>query len=297
MAGPLVNGFQGSVNRQPAPAEAGDFWGVNPRAVVIADAGQLVAPAPSGLIVGNFAWVDSFGNVTQHHVVGAQIGLLHREGNAVIVNFLAPATYIVNEGFPITLYSQGDMWAKFASGATPGQVVYADPGTGAPTTSPSTASVVGSVGLTSGTATSLGGVVTLTAAVGYVSVGDTMTDGTNSGVITAQLTGSPGGNGTYNITGPTPADFSASTVSTLSNVLDVTSVNFGSLAVGDDLSPISANIVSQISGTPGGVGLYLIDGVQQTFASGTITVGSIATPWIVNSVAASGELAKISTWG
>lgn len=296
MAGPLVTGFQGQVNRQPAPAEAGDFYGINPRAVAIAGAGQLVAPAPNGLTVGNFAWVDAFGNVTQYHVAGAQIGFLHRENNAVIVSFLAPATYVVNGGFPITLYTQGDFWAKFAGGATPGQVVYADPATGAPTTSATTASVTASVGLTSGTATSVGGVVTLTLAVGILSVGDTLTDGTNSGVITGQITGPPGGNGTYNITGPTPADFAAASVHSNSNVLDVTAVGSGTLAVGDDLS-IGHSIVSQTSGTPGGVGLYVIDGAQSNHANGTVTVGGIVTPFIVNSVAASGELAKISTWG
>lgn len=372
MSGPLQTGFQGLVNNQPGVAESGDFYGTNPRAVVLAGPGAFVSPA-SQLTVGSFAWADTdTGAVSQSEVAGFQVAFVGRAPNqAVITAFLAPSTYLINAGFPVTLHSQGDFWTVFAGGATPGQQVYADPATGAAIagapgginaasgTGAVGAALTASVGLVSATATSAAGVVTLSAVVGYVSPGDSLTDGVDTGVIIAQLTGPAGGNGTYSITGPAPGDWTAATVAGTSTVLDATVVT-GLVSVGDTITGAgltTATIVSQISGAPGGVGLYRLSGSAQTvaseamvdssnvlnltvvatgsfgpgdvltgpsgspsivsqqsgpvggvghytisgapihFASGSITVGGVATQFFVNSVAAAGELAKISSWG
>lgn len=192
-----MTGFQTLVNRQPAPGQAGDFYGVNARAVVLAGPGQLQAPA-GGLIVGNFAWADlTTGVVSQGYDANGQIGLLHRDEQAIIVTYLGISTYVMNAGFPVTLFSQVDQWALFAAGATPGQKVYAAPvdgsavagGANPPTVSTFTGAITT-------------GVLTVTAPAGLplgkgaVIAGAGVTAGNQ---ITAQLTGTPGGAGTYQL--------------------------------------------------------------------------------------------------
>jgi hypothetical protein len=379
-------GFQTRVNDQPAPGEAGDFYGVNPRAVVLAGPGQFSAPANAlgGLIVGNFCWADTVsGHVSQSYVPGWQIGMLHRENNAIIVAFLADHQYFVNAGLPVTLFSEGDFWALFAGGATPGERVYADPGTGAPiaaaiggdvsasATASAGAALTASIGASGWNASASAGVVTIAThagVTGIFSVGDTLvgTGVAAQTVITAQLTGPAGGAGTYSATVagvPGTAAFALTTdesVGSNSNVLDATAVT-GLISVGDSISGsgiTTATVASQLSGTTGGIGQYVLNGAQQEhasesmtatslvldvtaiisgslaagddisgsgvtsgtqiteqlsgapggigtyqlsvaqeFASTTISVGAILTPWIVNSIAADGELATISTWG
>src|SRR4051812_44935124 len=120
MSGPTQNGFQGTVNVQPAPAEAGDFASRNPRAVALSGPGQFVAP-DDGVAVGRFCWVDTnTGTVSQSYVPGYQIGFIHRNNQAVIVEFLGFNTMQVLAGLPVTPFIQGDFWATFAGGATPG---------------------------------------------------------------------------------------------------------------------------------------------------------------------------------
>jgi hypothetical protein len=376
MTGPLQTGFQGLVNNQPAPAVAGDFYGANPRASILVGEGKLVAP-PSGLIVGNFAFVDANQNVTQGFPGSpALVGFLRRSmGEAIITDFLSPATMLIKGNYPITLFSEGDFWAKFAGGATPGQTVYADPTTGAAIAAASggltTASVTASAGFTgtglagctAATATSTLASAAITAVTGFIAPGDTLTDGTNSAVVLSQASGPTGGAGTYNlVAAPTPGAWVAATLTGESNTLDVTAVATGKLEIGSVIAGsgvTAATITAQQSGTTGGIGLYTISGGQQkfastntltatddvltvtavgsgalnvgntisgagvtsgteilsqltgspggigtyqlsakqSFASTTVTVGAIATGWIVNSVAAAGELAMISTWG
>lgn len=362
MSGPLVNGFQGSVNNQPAPGQAGDFYGVNPRCVALAGPGQFVAPA-TGLIVGNFCWANpDTGEVSQSYVAGYQVAMIRRDQQAIIIDFLAPATYLMNPGFPITLFSQGDFWAKFAGGAQPGQKVFANPSTGAPIAGAASGNVAeftgdagfvgtGAIGgtftiaITANVAT-----ITLSAAGSFINAGDLVTSANIAGLaIGAQLTGAAGGNGTYtfvhadvaaeagvststalNITAVTrgslevgntvggrtitailtgtggvgrytlsgAAQNSANGARTANTtILNVSAVAVGPVLVGEDFSGVdSGAIVSQIDGTPGGVGRYRI-AVADSFASGALVQSSVATPWFVNSVAAAGELAKISTWG
>lgn len=126
-----MGGFQTTVHNQPAPGEAGDFYGANPRASILGAPGQFVAPA-SGIVVGNICWADiTTGTVTQGYTATYQMAMLHRENNALITAFLGEAVYVVNPGLPLALFVQGDFWGKFAGGAAPGDKVYAHPTTGA----------------------------------------------------------------------------------------------------------------------------------------------------------------------
>lgn len=251
----MTQGFQKSVTIQPAPGEAGDFFGTNPRAIAIAGPGQFVAPnraspvvaGQNGLVVGNFCWVNTdTGDVSQSYQPGYQIGFLHRENNAIIVSFLAEYAMLVPNGYPITVYAQGDFWARFAAGAQPGQKVYADPDTGAPIaggSTPATVNMTGSIGF-SGTATVANGSNQLTVNTvvgGTLSVGDTITgaiaaDLPANTTITALGTGT-GGVGTYTMSanatataGPEPITVSSTATVTydqLRNAFVITSATNG----------------------------------------------------------------------
>jgi len=254
------SGFQTIVNRQPAVGQAGDFYGTNPRTVILsgnspaggagnsgaAALGQLVAPhsvdgfQPDGLVVGNFAWVDlTSGNVSQGYNTNGQLGVLHRDDTAVIVTYLGISTYVQNAGFAITLFSNADIWALFAAGAAVGQKVWADPVTGAPVAggaaAPTTASFTGAVN-------HLTNVLTVTAVA--------------SGVL-----------------------------------------GQGAVIAGASV-PAGSQILSQVSGTPGGIGTYNVSGTYGAdVAAEAMTVAAVATPWKVKSKAGNGETAKISAWG
>lgn len=123
--------FQAQVNSQPAPGESGDFASANPRASILAGAGQLVVPS-SGLTVGAFAFVTpTTGAVTQGYTTGQLIGFVGRRQEGLITTFLAESVYTLQPGFMLTLFSAGDFWAKFPVVApTPGVPVYANTTTG-----------------------------------------------------------------------------------------------------------------------------------------------------------------------
>jgi hypothetical protein len=172
-------------------------------------------------------------NTSQASQSGWQIGFVHRENNAIITQFLAEYAYLIPGGYPVTLFSQGDFWAKFLSGAVPGQSVYADSVTGAPI-----AAAAGVAGAQAFTGAIAGTTLTVSAATGLVLPG-------------ASVAG--------------------------------TGVAAGTV------------ILKQLTGTANGAGTYQVS-VSQTVASEALTSTLVATPWLANSKAAAGELAKISTW-
>ena len=152
-------------------------------------------------------------------------------------------------------------------------------------TDPTEASFTASIGSSSTTCTSSSTTLTLGAlASGYLSPGDLIsgTDSTNTlpaGChIVAQLTGTPGGSAgaTFSISAAaTPGNLTSCTVTGTSTVLDVTVDTDHAIAVGQTLVGISVTgspvITAQISGTPGGVGLYRISGAAQGVASESMT--------------------------
>lgn len=115
--------FQGTINQYPAPAVAGDFASANPRATVLAGESALVAGS-AGVTVGVFAWALS-GIAKSFWQLAGQIGFVSRKTVGLSTAYLQSDGMLITSGQPITLYSQGDFWAKFAGGATIGQKVYA----------------------------------------------------------------------------------------------------------------------------------------------------------------------------
>jgi len=303
-----MSGFQKTVNLTPAPAVAGDFASSNPRATVLAGPGGLVAGL-GGVTVGKFAWVDDDGLTVLSHgtATRAPNGFVHREQQALIQTYLAESGMNIPQGFPVTLHNEGDFWATLtgANAAAIGSAIYADYDTGDVTAVAAStgASVTGAMGATF-TASGSGTNLTVSAVTGRISIGETL--GTTTGItagttIVSQTSGTTGGAGVYVTSAATT--ISAATATSFGNVLNVSAVGSGVLHVGDPVSgsgvPSGAVIASQVSGTTGGVGVYTLDQSATAYAASTTVtaVAGVLTGWKAQSVAAVGELVKISTWG
>ena len=253
-------GFQSVINDYQAPGVAGDFASTNPFASILAGPGALVAPA-GGLVVGNFAWVGPTGQVSQSYVAGYQVGFLGRNMQALITEFLGEATMVVPEGFMVTLFNEGDFWANFEAGATVGGYVFADPDTGAPVyastdsapslgSSTSTGATIGAT-ISSGTTDGTTAVLTVTTVThGVISPGDHVT---GTGIVAGttvlnQLTGTPGGAGTYTLSTISSAETNEAMVFTSNNLL-VTALSHGAFGIDDTITgtgvPSGTVILSQ----------------------------------------------------
>lgn len=156
------------------------------------------------------------------------------------------------------------------------------------------------------TVTSFGTTLTVTAATGYLSVGDTVSGGAGLPVgatIVSQTSGTTGGTGSYVLSAAATAYTASGTVTAFGDVLHVTTVASGALAVGKPVTgtgvPTGAIITAQIDGTAGGAGNYRISPAATAYAASTAltVVGGVLTNWTAQSAAAVGELTKISTWG
>ena len=160
----------------------------------------------------------------------------------------------------------------------------------------------------SATITTFGTVLDVSSTTGLISIGDSVAGGAGfpaASTIVSQISGTTGGAGNYRLSAPATAYVaSASGVTTFGNFLDITAVASGTLAVGDPVSgtgvPTGAVIASQVSGTSGAVGIYTLSLPASAYAASTtitVTAGIAVTGWTTESVAAVGELVKISTWG
>jgi hypothetical protein len=157
------------------------------------------------------------------------------------------------------------------------------------------------------TVTAFGKVVKTTSTTGLISIGETISGGAGFPVgatVVSQTSGTTGGAGVYVLSAAGSA-YTASTtgVTTFGNVLNVTAIGSGELEVGDPVSGsgVTANsaIASQVSGTVGGIGVYTLTLPATAYAASTTVtaVGGVVTSWKFASVAATGELAKITSWG
>lgn len=292
-------GFQRQVNLTPAPAVAGDFASANPRASVLAGPNGLVAGV-GGVTVGKFAWVKSDDITVQSYgtAPNAPNGFVHREQQALITQYLGEQSMNVPVGFPVTLHDEGDFWAVLtgANAAVRGSAIYATYGTGDVTAvaAATGASVTGAMGSTNtaalgatftatGTGTSL--VVTAVTGVitpGAVGTGDLLgvTTGISAGItILAQVSGTPGGAGTYTTSAATTISGATATCYGKNVVVSSTT---GLITVGETISggagfPVGATVVSQASGTPGGAGTYVLSAFGTAYtasATGVTTFGT-----------------------
>lgn len=289
-------GFQTKVNQFPAPAVEGDFASNNPRSVVLAGPGGLVCGA-KGVTVGRFAWVSP-DDVTVNNFGAAPAvpdGFVHRDQQGLITAYLQEDSMLVPEGFPITLHRTGDFWAKNNGPAAlaKGAAVYASYEDGSIwSAAPAGASFTASLGSTNtaslgstSTGTAVVGnpyQITLSAVTGLVSVGDSLAGvGITAGTqIVSQISGTPGGAGVYELNDQNTA--AAATITSFGDIIDVT-VSAGLISIGDTVSggagfPVGATIVSQVSGTAGGVGVYKLSAAGTAYvasAAGVTTFGNV----------------------
>lgn len=137
--------FQTSVNAYLAPGIVGSWASANPHVSLLApNNGDLAAATngawrvgTAGVTVGNFAFADTATGLatSAHPGTGAaftssatgpiRIGFVQRDQVALITTYLAGDTLSIAAGLPVTLLSRGDVWAKFAGGASVGNFVFA----------------------------------------------------------------------------------------------------------------------------------------------------------------------------
>lgn len=190
--------FQKTINQFPAPAVDGDFATVNPMSASVAPESGFVA-GTGGVTVGRFAWIQSDGKTLLNSGTGAPDGFIPRTQAAQIGTYLAESGNNIPAGFPVTLMRNGDYYSKCNNaGATKGQKAFAKLQDGSMQPA-NAASTIAGASITASTATN---VLTVTAvASGTVDVGALLAGASipANTYINSQLTGTPGGVGTYQL--------------------------------------------------------------------------------------------------
>jgi hypothetical protein len=224
------NGFQAFVNTYQPLGQVGARASMNPRAFVLGGEAAYTADATDVVRVGNFAWlVPSTGVAHGALTANAIIGFVANELETVITDWLGDSTLIIPEGLIVPGYTHGDFWVNIPGAVTIGAAVYADSTNGAPTLSSAgynvdtgykTASAVAADATATTTAiAATTGVLTVSVVTGVIQVGAYGQYGdvvTGTGVpdnvfIVSQISGTPGGAGTYqtNYGGPAVSNFAA----------------------------------------------------------------------------------------
>ena len=263
-------GFPRQVNVVAAPAVLGDFCDISPRSTVDASTGAFVA-GPNGLAVGRFAWADPTNTILNNTGSGAPAGFVRRDQQGIITQYLADDTLTIAPGFPTTCFNAGGFWA-YNNGTTTsaiGNTVYAGNADGSVTfnvagTPPTSASVTAQL---------------------YANLVTAATLAANS--ITA---------GAISGTTLTVTSIAAGTVLAAGQIL-------GGGSAGTGYVDTNTTIVSQLTGTAGGVGTYTVSisqnvtSVAMTVTGGGMTVTSMGTGTVAvgQTATASGNLAAGTT--
>lgn len=306
---------QTQVNVRQAPAVAGDWADANPRSFYLAGPGGLVA-GPSGVTPARFAWAsvphdwDGTPAIINNFGSGPVAGLVHREQQALITQYLSSFSNLIQQGQAMALCISGSLWMvnDGAAAINNGDVIYADFATGkaSNTLGGATASAWG---IAAATATFTGsisgdvltaGVVTGTVYPGSLVTGAGVTTGTR---VVKQLSGVTGAAGTYLVDRVQTA---ASTAITLTyGLLTLTTVTAGTFANGDTLTGASAGVVTgtaiisaPITGAGGSGSTFAVNNTQTSGngGQGVLTAATnVATKWIAASQAAAGEIFKCTS--
>lgn len=313
----MPGGFQSQVYNQPAAGVAGDRASLNPLFSYDAGPGGLVAG--SSLFVGRFAWVsgaldpNNTPSVANSFGAGAPDGFVMREQQGLQTTYLANAGMQIPIGFQVDLMTGGDFWVvnDGAAAAQIGMKAYANladgkvtfAATGAPTqaasvtasVAASTFSVTGSIGGGNGDTLTVTAVGSGTVVVGGTISGTGIASGTK---IVAQLSGTPGGIGTYRVSIPEQT-VASTTVSGTYGTMTVTAVGSGALAVNQVISGSGVTAGTKITalGTgTGGTGTYIVDN-NAVVGSTTITSNiNVETAFFARSAGLAGEIVKISKY-
>jgi hypothetical protein len=292
------------VNVQAAPAVVGDFCDSNPRATVDSGQGAFVA-GPNGLAVGLFCWADPTNTMLNNYGPGAPTGFVHRDQQALVTAFLGDDSMVIPPGYQATAFNAGGFWVKNAGTTTSAieQTAYTNNSTGAVQfgSNWTGASVTATIAEDVVTGSISGTTLTVTAVTsGQVNTGETFTGaGVMSGTyVVSQLTGTPGGVGTYQVNNSQTV--ASETLTGSYSLMNVSAVASGALGLGDALSGagVTAGTYIVALGTgAGGAGTYVVSNSQTVGTAETITVATgTATKWVAASIGAPGELVKMTTW-
>lgn len=309
-----MSNFPQVVRTQAAPGVAGDFCDDNPRSTVDAGQGAFVA-GPNGVAVGQFAWIGADGVTVNSTGVGAPDGFVRRDQQSIIYQYLAETTMVIPPGFPVTLFNAGSFFVvnNGASTAVRGNVAYANnangqvsfntagnPPTSASVTAQLYANLVTGATLAANsiTAGSIAGTTLTVASIGagtVLAAGQTLSGGnstvgyvTPNTTIVAQLSGTAGGVGTYQVS------ISQSVASTAIGVsgggMTVTSMGTGTVAMGQTATAagnLAAGTVVTGVGTGNGTnnGTYALSAapssagsaIAVTMSGGTLAVTAVAS--------------------
>ena len=282
----LIGSFQTRVNLQNPLGVEGDFASANPRATALTTDGGALIAGPSGVAIGQFAWIGADGRTVSNsgQYPALPDGFVHRDQQGLLTQYLQAAGSIIPPGFPVTLMRQGDFLDKNTgpSSITRYSTLYASYIDGSLQTAAATAgSVTATLGSTNtaslgatftGAASVASNQLVVSAVTGLISVGDTVS---GSGITGGQtiLSGPVGGGaGTYTLSAV--ATCTGGTVTCFGNVVNVTAVSTY-ISIGDSIThasyPASNTITGQTSGTTGSTGVYT------TAVRGTAYVASAAS--------------------
>lgn len=311
--------FQTQVGYNPAPAVEGDFASANPRANVLAGPGALIAGS-AGVRVGRFAWLsyafadgDGAPGVVNNFGSGPVAGFIHRVQQGLITDYLQAASMLVPAGNPITVHNEGDFWIRNAGAAAAqyGMKVFANFADG----TAFAAAAGSSSGAASGSASSIaaatsaftgsiaGNVLTVTAVGSGVVRPGTTISGTNVATgtkVVSQLSGTPGGIGTYAVSIPDQDVDAGTAISGTYGILTVGGTVVGLFAPGQILSgsgvATGTTVTQLITGTGGSGSTLAVDNNTVVGSTAISAQTNIETKWTVRSFAAPGEIMKMGSW-
>jgi hypothetical protein len=240
-------------------------------------------------------------------------GFVHREQQALITSYLQTSSMVVPAGFPMTVMDQGDFWIlNSGSGqALPGQKAFANFADGTATFAAagatqatggtSTTSTI-AAGTSSFTGSITGSIMTVTAVSSGSIYPGTAISGTNvvSGtLVTAQLSGTALGVGTYSVSIPEQS-VASTTISGTYGLFTVSGTVAGFYGVGDTLtggSVTAGTTITALGTGTGGAGTYIVNPTQsRSSAAINVLASNIETKWYATSSALTGELVKITSW-
>jgi hypothetical protein len=266
---------------------------------------------PNGVYVGRFCWEDpGLRLVVNSTGSGPVTGFIHREQQALITTWLSESTMLIPRGLIVTVHSAGDFIVRNtgATFAAAGQKAYAMYGTGAVQfaatgTPPAGPAITCSNAAGTGTSTlstftgdnilTVGGVVTGSFNPGGTVTGAGVVAGTT---ISSQLSGTPGGAGTYSTT-PRFANSIpvAQAINETHGIMTVTVAGATPLQIGDVISGGIGTITAFGTGT-GGLGTYITSNNTVVASGAQTTAGGVETKWIAMSGGGPNELIYISSW-
>jgi hypothetical protein len=321
-------GFPSQVTGVQAIGVEGDFSVPgNPFQSVNTPGGASFIAGASGAAVGAFAWTDANG-VVVNSGAGLPTGFVHRAQQGVFYSYALYASLVVPQGLPVTLMAAGDFYVRNAGSvsATPGMKAYALNASGLvtfnvtatpPTDGSATAATLQKVvsastgGALPTTNTCTGSIAGSTLTVTAVGAGSVLGAGqtiTGTGIdpsevvsIVAQLTGTAGSTGTYQVSTVFAVPVASTTISMSGGGLTLTGANTtGVFAIGMTISgtniPTGTTITGYGTATAGGAGTYTVDRPATTAATAsTITAANAMYLTVAGTVTGTFKLNELLT--